>query len=92
MALSRGFVKSDPFSHQPIIGIDFDRETPLERFIKAFADRVKCRKIHPEWLSFTNVMVLREMVKYIRELKEVILAITPCLKDRVRNSIQRLEE
>lgn len=92
MALKYGFVKSDPFSHPPIIGIDFDRETPLERFIKAFAERVKCRKVHPEWLSFTNVMVLREMVKYIRELKEVILAIMPCLKDRVRDSLQKLEE
>ena len=92
IALKCDVVDSDPFSNQPTTGYRFDRDTPLEQLIEAFADRVKCRKAHPEWLSFTNIIVLREMAKYVRELQGVVLAITPFLSVDVRIGLRRLEE
>lgn len=90
MALNCGFVESDPFLHRHIAGINFAHDIPLDRLVKAFTERVRCRQVHPEWLSFTNIMVLREMAKYIRDLKGTTK--TPFFNVNVRTYLQSLED
>lgn len=92
MALSCGFVESDPFLHRHITGINFARDIPLDRLVEAFTERIRCRKVHAEWLSFTNIMVLREMAKYVRDLKEITRMITRFLNVEVRTYLQSLED
>lgn len=90
MARSSGLIESEPFSHNPTC-LHFDLDPPFKQVIEAFVDRVKCRKAHPEGLSLTMVVVLREMVEYVRELKGLILAIMPCLDSDTQKRVQNLD-
>lgn len=85
-------VGSDPFSRHPITGIGFDSDTKFEWLLEAFAERVCCCKVRPRWLSFTSIVVLQEMVNYVRSLKEVTLTIMPFLKSDHRRFLQNLED
>lgn len=54
----------------PYLGAD----TSLTQLLSALEDRVRRRKIHPEWLQFTKIMVLQETSKYLGDLKKVVNA------------------
>lgn len=60
---------------------DFGSDTSLAQLISALEDRVKRRKVHPEWLQFTKTMVLQETKKYLQDLKTVINAMYPSQQD-----------
>lgn len=52
-----------------------DLEAPLIYLLSALEDRAKCRKLHPEWVVLTKIMVLEEFCGYVRELKQVVKAL-----------------
>lgn len=45
--------------------------------LSALESRVKCRMMHSDWLQLTNEMVLKEMVRYIQDLKTEAKATYP---------------
>lgn len=44
-------------------------DAPFVDLLEAMERRVRCRLVHPEWMAFTNELVLKEMGMYIRDLK-----------------------
>lgn len=59
----------------------FGADTSLAQLLNALEDRVRRRKIHPEWLQFTKTMVLQETSNYLGDLKTVVNAMYPDRQD-----------
>ena len=75
---------------RPIPPSNFPIEAPFGDMLAALADRVKCRLVHPEWVVFTNVMVLREMEMYLGELKIMVKALFFPRPDGMEDWYERL--
>lgn len=44
-------------------------DAPFIELLAALEARVKCRTVHPSWTQFTNELVLKEMTRYLQDLK-----------------------
>lgn len=77
-AIDLGLIGTPDRLRFPTSGYDLSAaHATFAEILNALAERAACRKVNPEWLQLTNVMVLVEAGRYIDELKEVVLVLYP---------------
>jgi hypothetical protein len=77
-ALDSGLTRIPDRLRFPTSGYDLSAaHATFAEILNALAERAACRKINPDWLQLTNVMVLMEVGRYLDELKEVVLVLYP---------------
>ncbi len=77
-ALEAGMTNIPDRLRFPTQGYDLSAaHATFDQILNALAERAACRKVHPEWLQLTNAMVLHEVGKYLKDLKEVVLVLYP---------------
>ena len=76
-AVDQGYSIPDLVRRPPLDANSISMDTPFVNLIESLAERVKCRMVHQRWVQFTNVMILREIGPYIKDLKMVVRAMYP---------------
>lgn len=68
-ASALGLVWPVSLREAPIDESNVNLDIAFVKLLAALEARVKCRKMHPDWMQFTNELVLKEMVFYFQDLK-----------------------
>ena len=75
IASAQGVELPDLLRQAPADSSVITSEAPFVDLLFALENRVKCRTVHSEWLQFTNELILKEMRRYIEDLKTQAKAI-----------------
>ena len=62
---------------QPLDGFAVTPNAPFPRLVAALAERVKNRTVHDISITFTNEMILKEMLDYVRILQMIFRPLYP---------------